>query len=112
VLEGASISFLIVNVAQLDRTNVPVQRAARIPDLLEDLLVLRRLVQALDANAEQVISCGRATGHRAVRSAAAALEDDDEWAETHLSRLVRFRGNDRCVNCVLPSSFVWLVFWW
>jgi hypothetical protein len=72
-----------------------VQRAESIPDLLEDLLVLRRLVQALGANAEQVVSCVRATGHHAVRSAAAALEDNDEWVEAHLLRLVRSRADYR-----------------
>lgn len=82
-------------MAQLERNNVPVQRAEGIPDLLEDLLVLRRLVQALGANAEQVVSCVRATGHHAVRRAAAALEDDDEWIEAHLLRLIRFREDDR-----------------
>lgn len=82
-------------MAQLDRINVPVQRAEGIPDLLEDLLVLRRLVQALGANAEQIVSCVRATGHHAVRRAAAALEDNDEWVEAHLFGLVRSRENYR-----------------
>lgn len=120
MLERAYVSFLVVNIDQLDdAVNILVHWALPIPDLFEDLLVFDRLIQALDANSEQVVACGRATSHHAVRSAAAASEDDDEWVETHLFRLVRSLEKSlaermsayvECVECALRCSFVWLVF--
>jgi hypothetical protein len=120
VLKRAYVSFLVVDIDQLDgAVNVLVHWALAIPDLFEDLLVFDRLIQALGANSEQVVACGRATIHHAVRSAAAALEDDDECVEAHLLRLVkrlekslveRMFAYVECVKCVLRSGFLWLVF--
>jgi hypothetical protein len=114
VLKRAYVSFLVVDIDQLDgAVNVLVHWALAIPDPFEDLLVFDRLIQALGANSEQIVACGRATIHHAVRSAAAALEDDDEWVEAHLLRLVKrleMFAYVECVKCVLRSGFVWLVF--
>jgi len=69
-----------------------VHWAVRLPDLFGYLLVFYGGAQALGADSEQVVSCGRATVHHAVCGAAAVLEDDDEWVEAHLFRLVRRLG--------------------
>lgn len=62
VLQSATISFLVMNMFQADRVNVlGAERATAalpLPDLFEDLLILGCLVQALDANPEEIVSCG------------------------------------------------------